>query len=228
METLKNWFEAGGEMMWVILALSVIGWVVFVERVWTLWFTHRLATTPFINRVVTLVEQRRFREALDATNLKTKHPLVGVMRAGVLRADRRLKEIERGMERQMLDALPELGKRVGFLALLANAATLLGLLGTIFGLIKAFDSVKMAEAVQRQQELSNGISVAMYTTALGISVAVPLLFFHHFLSRRSEDIISDVERGATALVVALGGELGAPPDDADDGARASVPGAVPA
>ncbi|PKN56737.1 MAG: flagellar motor protein MotA [Deltaproteobacteria bacterium HGW-Deltaproteobacteria-14] len=229
MEDLKAWFDKGGPMMWVILGLSIIGWIIFVERAFVLYWMHRLASGAFISRVIALVKKRRFREALDGCNLKTRHPVVKTMRAGLLRADRRVSEIERGMEKEMLDALPEMQKRIGFLAVLANSATLLGLLGTIFGLIKAFNSVANADATARQMELTSGISEAMYTTALGITVAVPLLFFHHFLTRRSEEILEEVERGATSLVVALGGDPEAssppPPEVAPVGAATD---AVPA
>jgi len=228
MEDLKLWFDKGGPMMWVILGLSIIGWVVFFERAYVLYWAHRLSSGPFIERVIALVKRRRFREALDGCNLKTRHPVVKTMRAGLLRADRRVSEIERGMEKEMLDSLPDMQKRIGFLAVLANSATLLGLLGTIFGLIKAFNSVAGANATARQAELTGGISEAMYTTALGISVAVPLLFFHHFLSRRSEEILEEVERGATSLVVALGGDPEANASPPPEVAPAATADAVPA
>jgi biopolymer transport protein ExbB/TolQ len=78
-------------------------------------------------------------------------------------------------------------------------------LGTIFGLIAAFSSVAAASAAARQEALAAGISQAMYTTAFGISVAVPLLFFHHVLSKRMEKILIETEGGASALLVALTG-----------------------
>ena len=107
----------------------------------------------------------------------------------------------------MLAALPSLQKRVAIMGLLANIATLLGLLGTIFGLIAAFTSVSQASAAERQEALAAGISQAMYTTAFGISVAIPLLFFHHVLSKRSEKILVEVEGGATSVLVALTGRV---------------------
>ncbi|PIE15100.1 MAG: hypothetical protein CSA66_08215 [Proteobacteria bacterium] len=94
----------------------------------------------------------------------------------------------------------------------------------MFGLISAFEAVNAAEAIERQAELSAGISEAMYTTAMGIAVAVPLLFFHHFLQRRSEEILIDVEHGATAIVVALSGEV----DEPGGGDPAPQPTPVPA
>ncbi len=119
----------------------------------------------------------------------------------------------------MLEALPVLNKRINLLSFLANSCTLLGLLGTIFGLIAAFSSVSAASAAERQTALADGISQAMYTTAFGIVVAVPLLFFHHLLTQRQEDIINEMESGATSLLVSLtGSDDDASGDAADEAA----------
>ncbi|MEZ4472915.1 MAG: MotA/TolQ/ExbB proton channel family protein [bacterium] len=158
------------------------------------------------------VEARQFRRAIDACKVGSRHPLVGVLRAGIMRANRREKEIERAMEREMVQALPGLHRRVGLLGFLANSCTLLGLLGTIFGLITAFASVSEASAAARQQALADGISQAMYTTAFGIVVAVPLLYFHHLLSERVDGVLNEMEGGATALLVAMTGAVEAPTD----------------
>ena len=112
------------------------------------------------------------------------------------------------MENEMLSAIPQLNKRVAILAVLANISTLLGLLGTIFGLIAAFSSVAAASAAERQEALAGGISQAMYTTAFGISVAVPLLIFHHLISKRVESVMMEMEGGATSILVALAGVRG--------------------
>jgi len=204
-ELIKQFFEQGGLMMWIILGVSILGTIIFIERVIDLYLMRRLASRAFIRTVMEHVENRRYRQALDACQVKTRHPLVKVVRSGLLRANRREKEIERAMEKEMLDELPELQKRTHILALLANSATLLGLLGTIIGLIDAFNAVQGADAASKQEELSGGISVAMYTTMFGIGVAVPILFFHHFTARRSERILMEVESGATALLVSLTG-----------------------
>lgn len=203
-----SYLTDGGPVMFVILGLSVVGTAIFIERAVALYLGNQLRTGAFLTKVVRYVEDRQYRQALDACNVRTHHPLVHAVRAGVLRANRREKEIERAMEKEMLASLPRLQKRITIMALLANAATLTGLLGTIFGLIEAFNSVAAATAAERQEALAAGISQAMYTTAFGISVAVPLLFFHHFLSRRQEKIISEVEEGASAVLVALAGRPG--------------------
>jgi biopolymer transport protein ExbB/TolQ len=202
---MGEWLNDGGTMMYVILLVSIVGTVVFLERVFDLYLQQRLATRPFLANILSHLEARQYRSAYEACAVRSRHPLVGVVREGVMRANRREKEIERAMEKEMLGALPRLQRRVGLLSLLANTATLMGLLGTIFGLITAFNSVAMASAAERQEALAAGISQAMYTTAFGISVAVPMLFFHHFVAKRMETIVMEVEEGATSVLVALAG-----------------------
>ena len=210
---LGSWFGDGGPVMWVLLIVSIIGTLIFFERFFDLYVLRRLNADGFCGEVLSLVNKRQYSAALEACNVNTMHPLATVLRAGLVRANRREKDIERAMENEMLDALPGLQKRVSFIALLANTATLIGLLGTIFGLITAFNSVAAASAAERQEALAAGISQAMYTTAFGISVAVPLLFFHHFISKRMEGILMEIEGGASGLLVALAGEAAsaAPP-----------------
>jgi biopolymer transport protein ExbB len=117
-------------------------------------------------------------------------------------SERSRREVETIMEDQMLAALPSLNKRIGLLSFLANSSTLLGLLGTIFGLIAAFAAFgdPNIPAALKQAKLTDGISQAMYTTAAGIVAAVPLLFFHHLLSERQEEIMNEMEAGATRLM----------------------------
>jgi biopolymer transport protein ExbB len=205
---ILQYLEDGGWMMYVILTVSLFGTAMFLERVFNLYLLRRLNSRSFIARIVSNIENRRFREAIDATEASSKHPLVAVAKAGLIRSNRREKEIERAMENEMLAAISGLQARVTIMAVLANIATLLGLLGTIFGLIAAFSSVAAASAAERQEALAAGISQAMYTTAFGISVAVPLLLFHHFLSKRVETILMEMESGASSILVALAGVRG--------------------
>lgn len=211
---LLEYLNEGGWMMYVILTVSLFGMAMFLERSFDLFIMRRLNSRGFMSRIIGNVENRRFREAIDATEVSSRHPLVAVIKAGLIRANRREKEIERAMENEMLSAIPMLQKRIAIMAVLANIATLLGLLGTIFGLISAFSSVAAASAAERQEALAGGISQAMYTTAFGISVAVPLLLFHHVLSKRVEAILMEMEGGATSILVALSGVRG---DSGTDG-----------
>lgn len=202
----------GGWMMWVILAISVIALAITFDRVLMLYIRSRLNVGLFLRQVMGLLENRDFGRALETCNLRTGHPLPQVLKAGIAKSNRRDKEIERAMEEEMLRAIPRIQRGVGFLGLLGNSATLLGLLGTIFGLIRAFSGVSAASASARQQVLAEGISMAMYTTAFGLIVAVPILFAHQLISGRIEKVLIQLEEGASALLGVLAGVAsGAPP-----------------
>ncbi len=198
-----NYLNDGGWMMWVILGVSVFGMVIFFERAFALYLRYHLNADGFMKRVLGDVENGRWDDAVRNCSVNTKHPLVDVLRTGIVAANQRERDIERAVEGVMLRSLKPLSTRVGILALLANSATLLGLLGTILGLITAFNSVAAASAAERQTALADGISQAMYTTFFGILVAVPLLFFHHFVSRRQEVIMMETETGASAVMTTL-------------------------
>ena len=107
--------------------------------------------------------------------------------------------VARAMEEEMLRTAPTIRKRIGYLATLGNVATLLGLLGTIFGLIQAFEGVSMADPATKQEILARGISVAMLTTAFGLIVAIPCLLSHAFLQSKAIQMIEGLEEKAFTL-----------------------------
>ncbi len=200
----------GGWMMWVILGISIIALAITLERVIMIYIRARLNVGAFMVRIKGLVENRKYTEAIESCNVRSQHPLPRVLKAGIAKANRREKEIERAMEEEMLRAIPPMQRGVGFLGLLGNSATLLGLLGTIFGLIRAFSGVSAASAAARQEVLAEGISMAMYTTAFGLIVAVPILFFHMMISGRVDKLLIQIEEGASGLLGALAGRLKEP------------------
>lgn len=195
----------GGPMMWVILAMSVFATAVSLERAVSLYLRSALKADQLVDAVVKHVAEDDFASALKLCSVSTQHPLPTVLKAGLSRADRPGREVEKAMEAQMLRALPKLQRGLGLLGLLGNVATLLGLLGTIFGLITAFSGVSAASASERQQVLAEGISIAMYTTAFGIVAAVPILFAHTMLVGRQDNILIQMEEGSVALLAALSG-----------------------
>ena len=226
LSVVTDYLADGGTVMYVILGVSILGTVLFLERAFDLYVLRRLDAPTFVRNAVQMVERKDMNAALHACQVKSAHLLPQVLKAGMLRSNLRSQEVERAMETEIRAEIPALTKRVTFLSLLANAATLAGLLGTIFGLISAFNSVAMASAAQRQEALAGGISQAMYTTAFGISVALPMLFFHHFLSKRTERIVQEAEAGAGALMVALGAQHERPASRSNGASAGSV--AMPA
>ncbi|MBN2529309.1 MAG: MotA/TolQ/ExbB proton channel family protein [Deltaproteobacteria bacterium] len=197
----------GGWMMWVILSVSIIATAITLERVVNLYMRSRFNVAKFMVGLKSLIDNQDYKQAMEACNVRTKHPLPQILKAGISKSNRREKEIERAMEEEMLRALPKLQRGIGFLALLGNSSTLLGLLGTIFGLITAFSGVSAASASARQQVLAEGISMAMYTTAFGLIVAVPILFSHQIVSDRVDKIVVQMEEGASGLLGALASRI---------------------
>ena len=113
---------------------------------------------------------------------------------------RRRDDIEASMEESIMEAIPRLEKRTHYLAMFANIATLLGLLGTIIGLIKAFTAVAQVDPSMKAEILSTSISVAMNTTAFGLIVAIPLLIFYTLLQTKTTEIIDSLEMATVRFV----------------------------
>lgn len=123
-----------------------------------------------------------------------------VMKNGLKRANQPKDQIQDALEASILEAVPKIEKRLSYLALAANLSTLLGLLGTIQGLIQSFAAVAQAEASQKAQLLAEGIAVAMNTTALGLISAISLMVVHSFLMARGEKMIHEIEENSVKLL----------------------------
>jgi len=131
-----------------------------------------------------------------------------VMKNGLKRANQSKEQIQDALEASILEAVPKIEKRLSYLALAANLSTLLGLLGTIQGLIQSFAAVAQAEASQKAQLLAEGIAVAMNTTALGLVSAISLMVIHSFLMARGEKMIQEIEENSVKLLDLLATKKG--------------------
>jgi len=189
----------GGVFMLPILMVSIAALALIIERVYTLWLRYRLDEEGFVKGLMHALDEQDFSGALEECARVENNPLSRVLRAGLLKVHRNDKEIERAMEEEMLRTAPTIRKRIGYLATLGNVATLLGLLGTIFGLIQAFEGVSMADPATKQEILARGISIAMLTTAFGLIVAIPCLLSHAFLQNKSIQMIEGLEEKAFTL-----------------------------
>lgn len=185
--------QSGGGFMWVLFTLSIIALAFFAERFYFLYFRLGLNCDKVGFKVRKLVENANYRGALEECNKIKNHPLGRTLRAGLLKAGKRDKEIEQAFQESVLRELPKLKARINYLSLFANIATLLGLLGTIIGLISAFAGVAEASAAMKQEILSAGISVAMFTTAFGLVVAIPSMAGFYLLNNRSDHLIGKID-----------------------------------
>jgi biopolymer transport protein ExbB len=192
-------FQSGGMFMYVILCVSVIAFALFCERAGFLYFRLKLNMEKAFRKILISLENMNYRDAIEECSRIEKHPLGRILKAGLLKSDRKDKEIERAMEEKILKEIPRVKSRINLLTMFANISTLLGLLGTIVGLIGAFQGVSSASEAMKQEILASGISVAMLTTAFGLIVAIPCLAGFYILNNRGDYIIDQLEEKALGL-----------------------------
>jgi len=192
-ETMVRFFQTGGTFMYPILIVFAIGLAIATERFIKL-STVRSANRKVWDEVHPMLEEGEFDKAreLIADDSSTIARLLnmGLARQGSVR---RRDDIEIAMEESMMEIIPQLEKRTPYVALFSNISTLLGLLGTIMGLIEAFNAVANANPAEKADLLSASISVAMNTTAFGLMAGIPLLIIHALLTARTGEIVDSLE-----------------------------------
>jgi biopolymer transport protein ExbB len=191
--SIVGFFSTGGVFMYPILLVFAIGVAIAVER----WVTLSLVTNKnqaVWEKVQPLLANGDFDEARELT-AADESTISQVLNMGLSLqgAVRRREDIEIAMEESMMEIVPRLEKRTAYVALASSIATLLGLLGTIMGLIQAFTAVANANPAEKADLLSASISVAMNTTAFGLMVAIPLLVVHALLTSKTGDIVDSLE-----------------------------------
>ena len=191
--SIAGFFISGGVFMYPILIVFAVGLAIAIERYITL-LNVTAKNQAVWDKVQPLLSQGEFEEAREMT-AKDESTISQVLNMGLSLqgAVRRREDIEIAMEESMMEIVPRLEKRTPYVALASSIATLLGLLGTIMGLIQAFTAVANANPAEKADLLSASISVAMNTTAFGLMVAIPLLIIHAVLTSKTGDIIDSLE-----------------------------------
>jgi biopolymer transport protein ExbB len=190
---IVRFFEAGGPFMFPILVVAAVGAAITVERYVTLSLVQAKNRNVW-NQVQPVLAQGDFEKAREMT-AKDDSAISQLLSIGLARqgAVRRREDIEIAMDESMIEITPQLEKRTHYLATFANLATLLGLLGTVSGLIHAFAAVASANPVDKANLLSASISEAMNCTAFGLMTAVPIVFAHAFLQTKTSELIASLE-----------------------------------
>jgi biopolymer transport protein ExbB len=191
--SIVSFFSTGGLFMYPILIVFAFGVAIAVERFITLSLVTNKNQVVW-EKVQPLLDQGEFEEAQAMTS-EDESTIAQVLNMGLSLqgAVRRREDIEIAMEESMMEIVPRLEKRTPYVALASSIATLLGLLGTIMGLIQAFTAVANANPAEKADLLSASISVAMNTTAFGLMVAIPLLVVHAILTSKTGDIVDSLE-----------------------------------
>ncbi len=194
------WFQKGGVIMYLILFCSIIALTIFIERLWQL-HRARIDTAKFMSKINSMLQKNRIKEAIDICRT-TGGPVANILRAGILKHDRPKEEIREAIEDAGLHEVPELEKNIGVLATIAHITPLLGLLGTVLGMVRAFQVIQEKAASSypvNPGDLAGGIWEALITTAAGLSVAIPVFVAYNFLVGRVEKIVLDMEKSSTGL-----------------------------
>lgn len=193
----------GGPFMLVIISVSIVAMALFCERAAFLFLRMKMNMDKAYKQVMYFLDSSNYRGAIEECAKMHKHPLGRILKAGLMKSDRKDKDIERALEEKIMGEIPMVKARINLLTLFANISTLLGLLGTIVGLITAFQSVSNANEAMKQEMLAKGISMAMLTTAAGLIVAIPCLIGYYILNNRGDYIIDKLEEKALGLANTL-------------------------
>ncbi len=193
MDTLIRFFQDGGSFMYPIAVVLVVGLAIAIER-WLVLTAAKSSNRQAFDRILPLLQKKDYSGVVNLAK-GSSAPIARIIAAGVVRMSQspRRDDIELAMEEGVMEAMPRLEKRTAYLATLANISTLLGLLGTIIGLIAAFTAVANADPAEKAALLSSSIAVAMNTTAFGLVAAIPLLIIHSMLQSKTTEIIDSLE-----------------------------------
>ncbi|GAA6172714.1 MotA/TolQ/ExbB proton channel family protein [Colwellia sp. KU-HH00111] len=202
-DNIIAFLQNGGLFIYPIALVLVIGLAITIER----WLY--LSTALNTNQKALVSLQAALKqgdvEAISKQAKANSAPVLDVLASGVARLSlvKRREDVEYAMEETIMEYMLRLEKRTPYLATLANIATLLGLLGTIMGLIAAFSAVANADPAEKANLLSSSISVAMNTTAFGLITAIPLILFHTSLMSKTATIVDSLEMAGIKLLNAL-------------------------
>ncbi len=193
-------YQKGGEFMHFIALSLGIAIAFILERFYRLYLQYNIDGSSFMFEVQKHILGNDIDGAIRICNGAPKAALPKVIKAGLSRASRDESQIQNAIDAASLEIIPKLEKRLNYLALIANIATLFGLLGTITGLIRSFSAVALADPAQRQALLSAGISEAMNCTAFGLITAIIAMVAHSILSAKATSIVEEIDEFGVKLL----------------------------
>ncbi|OGI61635.1 MAG: flagellar motor protein MotA [Candidatus Muproteobacteria bacterium RBG_16_60_9] len=208
--TIVRFFQEGGFFMYPIALVMAVGIAVAIERYLYL-SRERFTNRRMWEQLSPVLQSGKYQQAAAATG-KSNVAIAKILNYGLgrLRSARRREDIEMAMDEGLMEVIPRLERRTQYLAAFANISTLLGLLGTIIGLIQAFTAVANANPAEKAELLSQSIAVAMNTTAFGLIVAIPLLLVHSVLQSKTGQVVDSLEMAAVKFLNMVGDKREAP------------------
>ena len=199
--TLWEIFIKGGPVMWPILLCSIFAFAIILEK---LWYLHRIKidTQKLLADVLDKMKRHQIKEALEICD-KNKSPVARILRSGILKYDRPRAQIKEAIEDASLYEIPRIEKNLTALATIAHISPLLGLLGTVTGMVNCFQTIQTKAASFHPVspgDLAKGIWEALLTTVAGLIVAIPTFVAYNYLVSRINNFILEMEKAATELV----------------------------
>lgn len=194
-------FLAGGPVMWPILFCSIFALAIALEKFWHL---HKINidTQDFLNKILEKMKRHDIKETLQVCD-NTKSPIANILKAGILKYDRPRPQIVEAIEDASLYEIPRLEKNLTALATIAHVSPLLGLLGTVTGMVRCFQVIQAKATTFHPVspgDLAGGIWEALLTTVAGLIVAIPTFVAYNYLVSRINHYILEMEKASTELV----------------------------
>jgi biopolymer transport protein ExbB len=191
----------GGPVMWLLVAAAVIATVIFLERVFHL---HRaqIKSDDFLDGIFNILRRRNVVEAVSICE-ETPGPVAHVVKAAVLHHDEGWAELQKAVEEAGLAEVPRLEKGLNLLATIAQISPLIGLLGTVLGMLQVLVVIQQNAPLVHSGDLAGGLWQALLTTALGLAISIPSYAAYNFLVGRVETIVLDMERASVEILTFL-------------------------
>jgi biopolymer transport protein ExbB len=193
--------QKGGPVMYPILLCSILAFAILIERLYYL-YKAKIDTKDFMNNIEITIKRNRIVEAIKICE-KTPGPIAHIVKAGIMKHDRPRQEIREAIEDAGHQEIPRLEKNISLLATIAHIAPLLGLLGTVTGMVRAFQVIQEKSASFNPVspgDLAGGIWEALLTTVAGLIVAIPTVVAYNYLVSRVEEFVLETERSATEVI----------------------------
>ena len=190
----------GGFAAYLIMGSALTLFVVGSERIVTLFFRLSFNTRNSVENIRARILEKKYTEALQVCNAQPNAPEIAVIKAGLMAVENGREAMKSALSGAVLEVNHKTEARLPYLSLIANVATLLGLLGTISGLIKTFAAIADADAATKAKMLGMGISEAMYSTATGLGVGILAMVAYTICVTKADEITGNAQDAGYKLV----------------------------
>ena len=200
---IAMFFEKGGFTSYLIAIAGLSLLVIGIERLQYLYFRIRPVSAQVLSQLQLLIQSRKYMEAMQICNEIQNVPQIQVIKAGLLAVDSGREAMKSSLGSAVVEVSKECEKRIPIISLIASVATLLGLLGTISGLIRTFSAISQADPAKKAAMLGIGISEAMTATAAGLIVGITAMVVYTLCSSKTDDHISVAKKAGYDLVATI-------------------------